>query len=357
VNLLVYGGCHALILKRLIDELGPQGRHHVTLLINFQVVASGKPFPYEKLRDYDVVIYSPIQNKGDYNTSFLEEACEECGVPTICFPWLEWHGHSPGADKDWFWGHHGWYFPALVELSREFWDCSAFSRFVRAEYPSQEAIQTYFADTTRRLKEQEQAFDCQVKISDFVLDNYHDRRMFLTPDHPTLVLYRYVVNEIENLVGTRLVASWPSDLPELQPEERTPILPRIAAETQLTFADTTWRSETQPLVTMDLDGFLALHFQAGRRALSQGEGVETVLATAARPTWVGSPRHSAADEGPVAVPIFTQVLMRRAAPTAGQAYFDGEILATLTDHPPLDAVPRSVDGWCRFRSDDWTFRS
>ncbi|GJE61746.1 WcbI family polysaccharide biosynthesis putative acetyltransferase [Methylobacterium trifolii] len=358
MRLLVYGGCHALIIKRLIDELGPQGRHEVDLLINFQVVASGKPFPYERLRDYDAVIYSPIQNKGDYNTVFLDAACAEAGVSTIRFPWLEWHGHAPGADKGRFWGHHGWYFPDLIDLSRQFWDLDAFSRHARAEFPSEDGIRQVFAYSTRKLIAQEEHFDCEVRVSDFILDGFRDRRMFLIPDHPTLLLYRHVVEAIERLVGTRLVASWPTDLPELQPEERTPILPRVAAETGLTFSDGSWRSETQPLAAMDLDAFLALHFHAGRRANQLAdETAAPVLATATRSTWAGSVRRGPDVPGPAFVPIFTQVMMHRQPPAEGGTHFIGEVLTMLTEHPALEAAQRCLNGRYQFRNDDWVFRS
>lgn len=355
MRLLIYGGCHALIIKRLIDELGPPGRHRVDLLINFQVVASGEPFPYARIRDYDAVIYSPIRNKGDHNTVFLDAACLDAGVPAIRFPWLEWHGHAPGADKDRFWGHHGWFFPGLIDLSRAFWDLGSFSRHVRAEFPSEDGIRQVFAYSTRKLIDQEQRCGCEVRISDFILSGFRERRMFLIPDHPTVVLYRHVVEAIERLVGTRLVASWPADLPEFQPEERTPILPRVAAATGLSFSDTSWRSETQPLGAMDLDAFLALHFQAGRRA-DAGEP-ERVVATAARSTWAVSVRRGAGDPGPAAVPIFTQVLMRRSAPTEGADHFEGDVLAALTEHPAPEAARRRLDGRYLFRNDDWVFRS
>lgn len=358
MKLLIYGGCHALIIKRLIDELGPVGGHQVDLLINFQVVASGEPFPYDRLGDYDAVIYSPIQNKGTYNTVHLDEACAATGVPVIRFPWLEWHGHATGADKDWFWGRHGWHFPELVEVSRRFWDLGAFSRHVRAEYPSEDGIRQVFAYSTRKLIDQEETFDCHVRVSDFILDGFRDRRMFMIPDHPTLVLYRFVVEAIERIVGTQLVASWPSDLPEPQPEERTPILPRIAAETGLTFSDTSWRSDTQPVSAMDLDAFLSLHFEAGRRSIPQdGAAGEIVLATASCSTCAGSVRRGPGDPGPIVVPIFTQVLMRRRPPEEGATHFVGDVLRSLTEHPTLEAAQRRLDGVHLFRNEDWVFRS
>lgn len=357
MNLLIYGGCHALIIKRLIDELGPTHRHRVDLLINFELVASGKPFPYERLKDYDAVIYSPVQNKGDYNTIFLDQACDEAGTQAIRFPWLEWHGYAPCADKDWFWGHHGWYFPDLISMSQDFSDLSEYTEHVRASFPSVERMRSVMSSTTDRLIEQEESFDCHVRVSKYILGNYRQQRMFLTPDHPSTALYRYVMKSIEKITLVPLIECWPSSLPELQPEERTPILPLIAAETGLQFTDTSWRCETQPLSTMTLEGFLALHFEAGRRIGGREGGTETVLATATRSTWAIAIEGSSRSVGPTSIPIFTQVLLRRSPPAENGTHFTGEVLDLLSDHCASEAHHRSLQGAYRFRTSDWIFRS
>ncbi|WP_331327169.1 WcbI family polysaccharide biosynthesis putative acetyltransferase [Methylobacterium fujisawaense] len=358
MRLLIYGGCHALILKRLIDELGPAHLHQVDLLINFQLVASGEQFPYERLKDYDVIIYSPIQNKGIYNTTFLDEACAAANVQAIRFPWLEWHGYATGADKAQFWGHHSWYYPDLIAIGRQFDNLQSYIAHVRDAFPPRDYVTQAMAFTTRRLVEQELAFECQVRVSTFINDNFRERRLFLIPDHPTNVLYKNVVDQIEDLLDTRLIESWPSDLPELQPEERTPILPRIVAETGLSFSDSTWRSAIQPLGSMDLNAFLTLHFQAGHCADDRAEGAAgVVLATANRQTWASPVEPAVGRPGPAAVSIFDQVLMRRRPSAAGDTHFIGEVLATLSEYGAPQAAQRRLGGPYRFRTDDWSFRS
>ncbi|MCJ2136715.1 WcbI family polysaccharide biosynthesis putative acetyltransferase [Methylobacterium sp. J-026] len=357
MKLLLYGGCHAVIIKRLIDELGPAHRHQVECLVNFQLINSGKSFPYESLPAYDAVIYSPISNKGEYNTSFLDEACLAANVQAIRFPWLEWHGYAPSAQKKLFWGHHGWYFPELVSSSCNFTNFDDFVYFALNEFPSYETIKLSYEYSTNRIIDQEIGSKCEIRVSDFILKNYQDRRLFLIPDHPTTYLYQYILNEIEALVGTPLVAAWPSNLPELQPEERTPILPRIASEMGLTFNDTSWCSETQPLSAMDVNAFLALHFEAGReRHQERMEGSDVVLATACRPTWASSVARGPDVSTPVDLPIFTQVLMRRWAIDEGSDHFTGDVLAALSGHGG-GILARRLGGLSRFRTGDWIFRS
>ena len=352
MKLLIYGGCHALIIKRLVDELGPPGRHEIDLLINFQVIASGLPFPTERLRDYDAVVYSPIENKGAYNTKALDAACAEAGVAAVRFPWLEWHGYAPTADKDVFWGHHGWFFPGLVAMARGFDEPAAFTAEARRAFPPDEAIGEAFERSSARLIEGERRAGCEVRVADFILDGFRDRRMFLIPDHPSLVLYRHVLEQLERVLGTRLIASWPRDLPEPQPEARTPILPRVAAATGLSFRDTAWCCETQPLAAMDLEAFLALHFHRGRAHGTDACG-DLVVATAIRPTWIGSPARGSADPGPVAVPVFTQLLLDRADPAPARGHFCADHVADLS----AEVASGRLRGPHLFRTEDWQCRS
>ena len=352
MKLLVYGGCHALIIKRMIDELGPDGRHEVDLLINFELVGSGKPFPYETLKSYDAVVYSPVENKGTYNTVHLDEACAAAGVQAVRFPWLEWHGYAPGADKDVFWSHRGWFFPGLIELAARQPSFDAFARAVRQDFPGDEGIASSFAYTTAKLTQQEERVGCEIRVSDFILDGFRDRRMFLIPDHPSLHLYRHVFEQMERLLGASLIASWPADLPEPQPEARTPILPRVAAAARLAFQDTTWRCDAQPMRTMGLDAFLALHFELGQARADAGERPgELALATAVRGTCLSSTEREPTRSGWLPLSAFTQLLLRRGG-AAPRGYFQAEILS-----PIAAEMSDRLTGRHLFREGDWLCRS
>lgn len=338
MKLLVYGGCHALVLKRLIDTLGEAEGHEVDALINFELIGEGRPFPYEALPAYDAVIYSPIENKDGYNTGALHEQCRQAGVPAICYPWLEWHGYCPGAQKGTFWGHRQWFYPALLDLRHRFDDLGAFVRHARAEFPSEATIRQVGEISTGMLTAQERRNGCAVSISDVIAQGFRDRRLFLISDHPALPIYRSVIEQLERLLGAVLVPSWPADLAEPQPEERTPIFPRVAEALSLGFSDLRWRSEARPQGEIDLDDYLALYFHHGEE-----------LATACRPTRL---LHGVAEAAePIAVAPFTQVLIRRSAP-AGPDHFAGDILAPLAD-----AASLGLGGHHLFRKDDWLCRS
>lgn len=357
MKILMYGGCHALVMKRLIDELGPPGRHQVDLLINFQLHRSGTPFPYERLPDYDAVIYSPVENKGDHNTCHLDEACRAANVPAIRFPWLEWHGYAPSADKDVFWGHVGWFFPGLIAASREHDDFTSFAAASRDQFPADDAITSSFCYSTDKLKRQEEQVGCEIRVSDFILDGFRDRRMFLLPDHPTLLLYRHVMEQAERLVGERLVAHWPDEMPEPQPEASTPIFPRVAEALGLSFRDEAWRCETQPLQPMSLTAFLALHFTHGHllkpeRERDGGNGRDFKIATACRATLILPSRPEPGARGPVAAPIFSQILIRSVPSSVSSHHFQAEIISHLAGSPQIACLT----GERLFRNEDWICR-
>lgn len=356
MKLLAYGGCHALVIKRLIDELGPPGRHSVDLLINFQMIARGEPFPFERIGAYDALVYSPVENKGAHNTSHVDEACAALGVQAVRFPWLEWHGYAPGADKDLFWGNVGWFYPGLIEHARHFSSFEAFARSALREFPSDEQVAALVAYSTGKLVDQERRVGCEVPVSDFILAGFRERRMFSIPDHPTLHLYRFLMDGIERVLGTRLIATWPSDLPEPQPEASTPILPRVAESLRLSFADATWRCDTQPVHPMSVEAFLALHFHGARRREPDPPGApasDLALVTACRPTWIVGAERRTPDDGPLAVPIFTQMLLGSRSPVDARGHFGAEIVAPLAGQPPGG----DLHGYRLFREDDWVCRS
>ena len=48
-RILTYGGCHADVLARLITEHAEEPAIQMEVLINFELIRSGKPFVFERL--------------------------------------------------------------------------------------------------------------------------------------------------------------------------------------------------------------------------------------------------------------------------------------------------------------------
>ena len=269
-RILLYGGCHALVLKNLLDSLYGSPRADVAVIINFQLIASGQPFPYERLADYDFFIYSPVENKGQYNTDVIAQRCRASGVQVICFPWMEWHGYCPGAVKGVFKGRYQWHYPGLLDLARHFDTFGSFVDHVVAHYPADETIDQIFEASSSRLASSEDRHDMPVRINDFIRKNFRQSRLFFISDHPSLAIYLHVIDQLAVLVG--LEKPLPCTLPEPQADWRTPILPRVATRLGLDFSDSHWRDvDLLAGRESDLQTYLGLYFYEDSVVLGPGQ--------------------------------------------------------------------------------------
>ena len=245
----------------MLEAIAVPGEWAFSVLINFQLIASGEAFPYAELSKYDAIIYSPIENKEGYNTPALRAYCESIGCQTICFPWLEWHGYCPGALKGAFRGRHQWHYARLADLAAGFATFDRFVSHVTDAFPDDDTIDGTLEASTARLRASEVRHATDIKVADYIVDNFRSSRLFLISDHAGLALYLHLIDQIVDLLGLQTVSAWPSCEPQWQ--FRTPIMPRVARRLGLTFQDTQWADyQVLPDTSWDLQTYLALYYYA-----------------------------------------------------------------------------------------------
>ena len=282
MRILLYGGCHAQVLRDYLRAAFPADLD-CTLIVNFELIRNGMPFPYESLQNYDFVIFSPIENKAEYNTDLLVAMCRRIGVPAICFPWLEWHGYCPGAAKGVFKHRFQWYYPGLIEKASVY--RATFDEFcddVIATFPDDDAIDSCFASSTVHFRAAERRNEMSFSIAEFLLENFRKSRLFLVPDHPSGVCYQRVFSEVLRSMGTDpkevacRIASVMGDEPQWR--WRMPIMPRVARRLGLDFEDTTWfDDEIVPGQPFDLRTYLSLYFFSDSVVLGPRHSLGTIL--------------------------------------------------------------------------------
>ena len=278
LKILLYGGCHALVLRDLFEDVVDQNVVEISLLINFHLISSGQPFPYERLEWCDVLIYSPIENKGDYNTDLLLERCQAAQVQALCFPWMEWHGYCPGAFKGVFKGRFQWYYPKLAELAEQFDRFGSFVDYVFAHFPSDDVIDRSVARSSGKLASSEDRHNMPIRIADFIKASFRDSRLFLISDHPSLTLYLHVLGQIFDHLGLPRLRE-PSCV-EPQWRWRTPIFPRVAERLGLRFTDTSWvDDELVPGCTSSIESYLSLYFHKDSVILGPLDAPESIFGT------------------------------------------------------------------------------
>ena len=265
MRILLYGGCHAQVIRDYLQAVLP-GKVDCTLLVNFELIRTATPFPYADLSGYDVVIFSPIENKAEYNTEHLVAACKSAGVQAICFPWLEWHGYCPGATKGVFKDRFQWHYPDLIAKAAAFdGTFDAFCDEVTATFPHDDMIDACLESSTAHLRGSEQRHEMAVTASDFILDHFQTTRLFLISDHPSRLCYQHVFAQILPLIGIdpRDIPIHLASIPQGEPQWRwrTPILPKVARRLGLAFDDAIWfDDEVVPARQLDLRTYLALYF-------------------------------------------------------------------------------------------------
>lgn len=242
MKILVYGGCHAGAIKKILDGFS-QKDISVDILVNYTLIASGKPFPYELIKNYDFIIFNPILNKGDYNTVFLEEFCKSNAIRVIKYPWLQWGGYFPNPKKKQWGDKAEWGLSYLTELSKkiilenanrsvDFQFDSFYESLFNSKYFS--FMESEVEKTTNILRKREEAGQVDFKISDFILKNYQKRQLFLTPDHGANFLYVFVIKQICDGLGIPVKIGNGMES-EIQEGIRIPILPGVQEALGLKF--------------------------------------------------------------------------------------------------------------------------
>lgn len=259
MKILFYGGCHAAAMRRIVDQyaVNVQKAEHLT---NFVLIRENRPFPYEQLKNFDLVIFNPILNKHDHNTSHLEEYCRDQGIRTLKYPWLQWEGYYPTIRKigpSWY---SGWWMTGLDEIADEAPDFQDFAGQVFEGTALHDQALQNLERTSGFLARLEATTD--VKILGHVMDRFRDTRLFLTPDHASSELYKYILREIARLSGLRLDPAFWHSGQEIQAGIQIPVLPSVARALDLRFAGAGDFQNSLVLgsSTLSLTEYLKLHY-------------------------------------------------------------------------------------------------
>jgi len=251
MKVLIYGGCHAGILAHKLGQFA-KGNHRFDSLRNYELIDRREPFPYDRLRGYDAVVYSPVRNKDEWNTSHLLERCAKLGLQAISYPWLQWNGYFTNVTKPTDLPPHVWCLQGLLDLLASDASIDTLRQEVEVGLRFREAARPYSDYSFEALRGHEA--DCDIQIAPFIVANFQRVRLFATPDHPTSTLYAYVCREIAARLGIRI--SLPPTLAEPH-QDIFPILPAIARSLGLQFDSTNYMIEDPKIGPLALHDYLA----------------------------------------------------------------------------------------------------
>jgi hypothetical protein len=239
MKILFYGGCHGSALRRIAEQFDT-GAHQLDHLTNFVMIQRGEPFPYDYAAGFDLIIFSPILKKGDWNTDRLEAFCETRKIAFIKYPWIEWSGYFPGMEKMDFGWHSEWWNMALRNEAARF---ERFDQFYEAVLDGDilaeeaRANRTFTTDYLRGFE-----VNTHVGIVDFLEENHQRERLMLTPDHAATSVYKHVYRQIEAMAGRIVDPGFYHTAFEIQAGMEAPIIPSVARALGLQFAGSDYRN-------------------------------------------------------------------------------------------------------------------
>ena len=201
---------------------------------------------------------NPVFNKGEWNTSHIEDYVKRVGgVKIIKYPWLQWNGYWPDAKKIKFGKSEIWNMPSLNQLAS---NSSTFNEFYEKTFDQKNfhlLAEENLESTTNKLKDNERRGLVDINFADWILENYRTHRLFLTPDHPSTYLYKKLISEISKISGIKLDPQFYHTSTELQEGVRLPIIPGIEKSLGLNFSGIEWaHKEIFPTVNLSYATYL-----------------------------------------------------------------------------------------------------
>ena len=240
MKILFYGGCHAIIMKRIFEE-NSFGDHEFAALQNYKLISRCEPFPFEKYSEFDAIVFSPVTRK-EYSTDILINFCTENGILPVSYPWVQWQSLYPFASKGRFLGGTSWRYDLTFDGLNDLGPDGVIRRCTGSDLD--ESIFSNFEISHRKLLDFEERFDTKIRISEFIIENYKTTRLFLTPDHPTQALYCYLVERIAACLGIQISSNFFYSGQEPQAGIKLPLIPRVSDVLDLSYRDADYENNT-----------------------------------------------------------------------------------------------------------------
>lgn len=206
MKIVFYGNCQLNIgvyniFKNYIDA-------DYSIISSYDLIYNNLDIPINILKEADIFIYQPINEKyGIYSINnnivnsimtYLNKNCNK-----ICVPYLYFDSFFPLCKKNFDDGYDGGYLykqnnilneESILNLKNIYSNLEIIDKY--NNYDIDFNFKNRFDDNIKRLLDKEKL--CNIKISDFILNNYKKIHLFEMHHHPTSILIIYLTQQIFN---------------------------------------------------------------------------------------------------------------------------------------------------------------
>tara|TARA_B110000208_G_C11708137_1_gene408289 strand:- start:470 stop:1288 length:819 start_codon:yes stop_codon:yes gene_type:complete len=212
----IYANCQGTIgLKYYLTRLFPNC--NIDCLMNYHYIKTKKKINYKNVKQYDIFIFQPLDEKhGIYSTSkniknsiinMLNKKCIKISFPYIYndafwpLTLREWDSKAvPNKESPHGIGIKGYHNSEII------------LNLLNIENKSKDDIKLLFLEqkinfnfkerfrkSIKILKEKEEI--CDIKITDYILQNYKIKKLFLTKNHPTSCIFKVLIEQILKILN------------------------------------------------------------------------------------------------------------------------------------------------------------
>lgn len=208
---VIYGNCHTAVIKEYLNSCSQFLEKYVICPLEYIQNIEDISYIYKNsyIKKCDVFIHQSIQKNNRYGECFsseniiklLKKDCKIISIPNvyhlpICF-FPQYRGGNEFLDRK---GNPVFFRDKIID--------SIYGRYgykkVFKVYSDPEIFSDYdfahnFSLFIERVRKRE--LDWDIKVSDFILNNYKEKHLFYDPNHPTNVFMEYVVCELLSILG------------------------------------------------------------------------------------------------------------------------------------------------------------
>jgi hypothetical protein len=210
----LHGNCHVNTIKgylRSNEEFN--ARYGICEIPLIQLNKDGH-IDMNLLKHLDVFVHQDIRKDNqfgerlsdEYNRQFLKRECVDITIPNLFgYGRMFFPGHCsnpynyvceyntlgllPGADR------------ALIECFEKNMSVEQICNYLLKNPYSNIEIINNFNENVRKLREREKNWD--IPVTDFLMENYKDKKLFHDPNHPTLFVMKYITEKLLDMLGIK----------------------------------------------------------------------------------------------------------------------------------------------------------
>lgn len=249
---VIYGNCHTTVIAEVMSGCKEFQKEYAIYPIKpIHLINSADYFEHPVFKCCDVFIHQSIQKQNRYGEEFasenlislLRKDCLVISIPNVYhLPMCFFPQYYP--ENEFVVAKKGTIFFRDHIIDRLFCEGKSVKQ-IEAEYlHGQHFLSKELAELfdTFLKKIQDRERDWDVKITDFIKNNYQKEQLFFDPNHPTSVFLKYVASEVLSLLNINYDKDWlvKIKVKELDSYEM-PIYPTVKENFGMTFSNCYYR--------------------------------------------------------------------------------------------------------------------